>query len=273
MRNIKYTTDGKKVVIIGDLNQTEKIVQEIFVTEQGDEIPQGERFVVKNLLDEPSKSWKEKNLETLEANYEKQKKYWDNKIESISKEKSNVYDALSARVKWLKSVAKEPRDEQFKRIINTIADFLTDTEKWILVRKYSTWELVQFNENDVNSLFDTFDGYYGSKRFDSMRLLSLYGRTDGNLEFRINSYSDGSGSDDEVTFFKSKEKALIFMQNEFDKIKEYSNDNLEVAKKYGLKLDEEKLKTFQDKKKEKIHKYITETELKLEGFKKELNEL
>ena len=26
---IKYTTEGKKVVVIGDLNQTEKIVQEI----------------------------------------------------------------------------------------------------------------------------------------------------------------------------------------------------------------------------------------------------
>lgn len=60
--NIKYTTDGRKVVIIGDLNQTEKIVQEIFVTEDGAEIPSGERFVVKSLLDTPAKSWKEKRL-------------------------------------------------------------------------------------------------------------------------------------------------------------------------------------------------------------------
>ena len=72
-QDIKYTTDGRKVVVIGDLNQTDKIVQEIFVTEQGDEIPQGERFVVKSLLDEPSKSWKEKDLESLEARYEKEK--------------------------------------------------------------------------------------------------------------------------------------------------------------------------------------------------------
>ncbi len=66
MSKIKYTTDGKKVVIIGDLNQTDKIVQEIFVTENGDEIPQGERFVVRSLLDQPAKSWKETKLEELE---------------------------------------------------------------------------------------------------------------------------------------------------------------------------------------------------------------
>lgn len=47
---IKYTADGKKVVVIGDLNQTEKIVQEIFVTEDGCEIPTGERFVIKKVF-------------------------------------------------------------------------------------------------------------------------------------------------------------------------------------------------------------------------------
>ena len=84
--NIKYTTDGRKVVIIGDLNQTEKIVQEIFVTEDGAEIPSGERFVVKSLLDTPAKSWKEKNIADLEARYEKDKKYWEDKINSKEQE-------------------------------------------------------------------------------------------------------------------------------------------------------------------------------------------
>lgn len=273
MKNIKYTTDGKKVVVIGDLNQTDKIVQEIFVTENGDEIPQGERFVVKSLLDEPSKSWKEKNLESLEANYEKQKKYWDDLTNSISIEKRKAYDALSARVKWLKNIAKEPRNEEFKRIINTLADFFSDSEKWIVVRRYSDWDLVKFNEDGVESIIDRFEGYHERVRFDSMRLLSLYGKSDGNLEFRINNYSDGSGSDEPVVFFKSKEEALIFMQKEFDKIKEYSNNHLEISEKHGLNLDKEKLQTFKDKRKESIKKQIEETQTKLENHKKELSEL
>jgi len=106
-----------------------------------------------------------------------------------------------------------------------------------------------------------------------MRLLSLYGRTDGSLEFRINSYSDGSGSDEPVVFFKSKEEALIFMQNEFDKIKEYSVSYLETAKKYNLNLDNEKLEALKEKRKETINKYIEETKTKLEGHIKELSEL
>jgi hypothetical protein len=45
-KEIKFTADGKKVVVIGSLNSQEKIVQEIFVFD-GSEIPSGEHFVVK----------------------------------------------------------------------------------------------------------------------------------------------------------------------------------------------------------------------------------
>lgn len=272
-KNIKYTTDGKKVVVIGDLNQTEKIVQEIFVTEEGDEIPQGERFVVKSLLDSPSKSWKEKSLEELEARYEKDKKHWDNLIASIVTEKENAYKSLKERVKWLRSVAKEPREEEFKRIINTIADFFTDSEKWILVRKYSSWELAKFNEDGVDSIIDSFDRGYGNARFESMRLLSLYGNPDKSLEFRVNAYSDGSGSDSVVVFFKSKDEALIFMQNEFDKIQEYSQGYLEIAEKHQLKLDSEKLNAYVEKSKESINKSISDTKLQLEKYNQQLLEI
>ena len=84
MKNIKYTTDGKKVVVIGDLNQTEKIVQEIFVTKDGDEVPSGERFVVKSLLDEPAKSWKEIKLEQIEKDYTTKTCEWELKIKSLN---------------------------------------------------------------------------------------------------------------------------------------------------------------------------------------------
>jgi hypothetical protein len=53
MENVKYTSDGKKVVIIGNLNSQEKIVQEIFII-NGQEVPSGENFVVKSLHDFPA---------------------------------------------------------------------------------------------------------------------------------------------------------------------------------------------------------------------------
>lgn len=273
MSEFKYTSDGKKVVVIGELNQTEKIVQEIFVTEKGDEIPQGERFVVKSLLDEPAKSWKEKDLLELESRYEKEKKEWDSKIESVINEKSVAYESLRSRVKWLRAIAKEPREEEFKKAINTIADFFTDSEKWVVVKNYSNWELEKFNEDGVNEFFERYERGYGRVRFDSMRLLSLFGKADGNLIYRINDYSDGIGSDKDVVFFKSKEEALAFIQSEFDKVKEYSESYLVTAKKFDLKLDIEKLNTYQEKQKESINKKIQEAESRIGVLKENLSKL
>src|SRR6476659_8101217 len=45
MTDIKYTDDGKKVMVVGKLNAQQTIVQEIFVS-AGQEIPSGENFVV-----------------------------------------------------------------------------------------------------------------------------------------------------------------------------------------------------------------------------------
>lgn len=244
--DIKYTTDGKKVVVIGNLNSQEKIVQEIFISNNA-EIPSGENFVVKTLHDAPVVSWKESQLKTLEATYEKDKKEWDSKIDRLNQDKRLVYDSLSARVKWLRNIAKEPREPreaEFKAVINQIADFLSDSEKWVVIRSYSEWHLIKFNEEECNNLLDRFDGSYDRKRFDSMRLLSLFGKSDGSLVFSINDYSDGSGSDKDVLFFKSKKEGLKFIQNEFDEVEKYNSYHLGTAEKFKLKINKEKLKIY-----------------------------
>jgi len=264
--NIKYTKDGKKVVVIGDLNQTDKIVQEIFVTKDGDEIPQGERFVERNLLDEPAKSWKETNIENLESRYEKDKKEWDLKIERLNNERQLIYDSLSARVKWLRNVAKEPRVEELKTVINQIADFLDGSEKWVFVYNYSDWRLEKFNEESTNELLDYYENGYGRKRFDEMRLLSLYGKSDGSLVYRINTYSDGSGSDKDVEFFKTKEAGLIYMQNKLNAVKEYSDSHIKIAKDFNLTLDQEKLNQLNTKNQKYLLKQIEDLDKQKEDL-------
>lgn len=240
---IKYTTDGKKVIVVGNLNSQEKIVQEIFIA-NGNEIPSGENFVVKTLHDAPAVSWKESQLIKIEVQYEKDKKEWNSKIERLNEERRLAYDSLSARVKWLRSVAKEPREAEFKKVINQIADFFSDSEKWVFMRNYSEWSLEKFNEEGCNNLIDRFESGYGRKRFDSMRLLSLYGNSDGSVSYRINDYGDGSGSDKDIVFFKSKEEALDFIKTEFECVEKYNDYHLKTAEKFNLKLDEEKLKAY-----------------------------
>lgn len=242
-QSIKYTTDGKKVVVIGDLNQTEKIVQEIYVTEDGCEIPQGEHFVVKSLLDSPVKTWKEKNLEELESRYEKESKYWETKIEQLIKEKRDAHNALSNRVKWLRNVAKEPQMKSLNNVLNTIADFMDGSTKWILLDDWNYgYILEKFDENGISNIMDEVESGCGS----SMRLLSLFGDTDGNFEFMVNNYADGSGNDKRVLFFKSKEGALKHIQNKLDNKSEYSYLDIKILDKYQLNIDSEKYNKYQE---------------------------
>ena len=54
----KYLSDGRKVVVIGQLNNVESIVQEIFVSDGGDQIPTDhkEHINANKAAAEPSKT-------------------------------------------------------------------------------------------------------------------------------------------------------------------------------------------------------------------------
>lgn len=269
---IKYTTDGRKVVMVGVLNQSEKIVQEIFVAEDGTEMPSGERFVVKTLLDTPAKTWRQKELEQLEQIYESERKEWETKINNLRKEKSLAYAALAARVKWLRNVAKEPHQQELKDAISRIADILANENKYVVVRDYCRYTMAPFNDEGINIL-DRIDRDFGRTRYDSMRLLSLYGDCSGNLEFRINTYSDGSGNDQLVMFFRDEKQATEYIQAKINAVTEYTRGTIETAEAYGLRLDSNKLKAYQAKQREYIEKEIAALDQRIEGYKRSLNDI
>jgi len=269
---IKYTTDGRKVVVIGDLNQTEKIVQEIFVTKDGDEIPSGERFVVKSLLDVPSKSWREQELINLEARFEKERKEWEGKIKKVQSEKELVYESLSARVKWLKQVAKQPHPEALSKVVETLALFLSNIDIWVFYTDYSTWCLEKYDQEGFSRIHDDVDRYNHRTSLENMKLVSLFGQTDGNFQFKISQYSDGSGSSNDVEYFKSKEDALIYIQNRFDSIQSYNDDHLKIAEKFNLKINKTKLSVFISNKKQSILKNIEKTKEALLNYEKSLDD-
>lgn len=272
-QNIKYTTDGKKVVVIGDLNQTDKIVQEIYVTNDGCEIPQGERFVVKSLLDEPAKSWKEKRLEELEDIYNRESKRWELKTYKLNEEKSKIYETLSSRVKWLRNVAKEPEMKSLKNALNTIADFLDGSEKWILVDTWDGFVLEKFNEDGCSNIESSIDDNYSRYQYTSMRLLSLFGDSNGNFDFKINGYSDGSGSDEKILFFKSRDEAIKYIQNKIDNEPEYTYRDLKDIDNFSLKFDVEKYNKYQDKLIEHSSRHIEELKTSLDKEEKNYVEL
>ena len=236
--NIKFTSDGKKVVVVGKINSDQHIVQEIFVKEDGSEIPGGENFVVTSLLDERVQTAKEVYLERDIKNLEDRKIKLDREVNSLydkSKqiEKENritkaVEDSLTASVKSL-----EKKDS-----LKMLFDFLNGKIKYIVKLTYSSLEL---HRADKGIPFDTDDG---DRWHQKIKLVSLLGKSNGDLQFNLHQYSDGSGYSrySNVTFYNSKKEALKYIKKQITEEVEIERISLKDYKNYigyGIKFSEE----------------------------------
>lgn len=227
-REIKFTTDGKKVVVIGSLNSQEKIVQEIFIVD-GSEIPSGEHFVVKSLHDAPAVSWKESELVKLNARYEKERSSVEHEIDVLRKTYRAKSAELRERISYIGSALKNANEDSF----NTLVDFICGDIKFIVI-----------NQHDLEILpIEEFHQMYE----DRLRLISLFGKDDGTFTYAIGAYYDFSGGNKHFIPFKNYEDA-------FEKFKELllssgANDNtIKIAKKHGIEFPKEVMDQYKENK-------------------------
>lgn len=207
MADIKYTDDGKKVLVVGKLNAQQTIVQEIFVS-AGQEIPSGENFVVKSLHDAPAESWKEKNLRELEARYDRSRKELESQIEQQAR-----------RLTTIKEKAKHHADALFKFVESSDAgqlDLLKKVVSGQITHVFISGYSPEIFEWEQGSKAYDVDTYHGRMQIDGIKLLSVYGYSDGNLTYRLHTYRDGSGGSDQVFPVCSYAEALTLAQAECD---------------------------------------------------------
>jgi len=262
---IKYTNDGKKVVVIGNLNSQEKIVQEVFIV-NGNEVPSGENFVVKSLHDSPAKSWKETRLEEIEQRYEKEYKENEFKLENLRKTFNATCGVISEKIRSNRMLEKNMKPED----LNILIDFITGNIKYLLIDTYGSLEIVEFDKSIIQH------DYYG--HFEAIKLLSVLGRSDGNLEYRLHQYSDGSGGSHIVTPFKDRESALQALKDKFfEKLSNckngLSNDLIKTAEKYGIEIPKPNLDIWNAEKLRRINDNIKKLEESLEGYKQQKKNL
>lgn len=245
---IKYTAEGKKVVVIDNLNSTQYIVQEIFVNDDGEEFPGGEKFVAENLFDKPVKSWatreqerQQKELKYLSDNYENERKEWQTKLDSLRTQMSQEFYRLSGHLNWLKKIAKEPHEEEIKQIIRDIHTFLSPEKKYFCKMYCGIPEIIEWSLDGESRILDMFY----DRSFDGMRLVTLFGRTDGSLRWKLCRYGDGSGSYDEYIICDSYEKAVAWAQDKFNNMKpsQITKSCIEKVLSYGCKVDVEHIKS------------------------------
>ncbi len=239
---IKFTTDNKKVVIIGSLNSQEKIVQEIFIVD-GSEVPSGEHFVVKTLHDAPAVSWKESNLKKINDEYDATKFRVDNELKVLNDRFKTISTELRNKIEYAGKVLKNVSPDSF----NTLVDYLTGEIKYI-VKTGQYAELIEWHD---------FTQHYEKE----LRLISIYGKDDGFLTYAIGQYYDFSGGNKYFKPFNNYEDAFSCFTKEV--LSAYITDDIiKQAKKYNINLDKDKLKEFYSKQevslKQNIENYNTQ---------------
>lgn len=254
---IKYTSDGKKVVVVGNLNSQEKIVQEIFIVNEV-EVPSGENFVVKSLHDAPAISWKEAETKKIESNYEETKFKYENELKVLKARYETTKTDFEEKTKYLRKCIDKISVESFDMVTN----FLLGKFKYVLSVGY-TYELEEIK--DFKCMYD------GNK----LKLISLMGQDDGSFSFRIHNYSDGSGS--------GSGKSVLFFENEKEAIEKLSQlinardilfeSDLKLAKKWGFELDEAKVKAFKEKTIKSIETNIQNYNKNLESCKLQIEQI
>lgn len=250
---IKYTTDGKKVVVLGNLNSQEKIVQEIFVID-GKEIPSGENFVVKSLHDAPAISWKEKRIKEIDDEYKEAQFRQDNEIKTLKARFKTISSELREKISESGKLLKNVSPESFDTLVN----YLTGEIKWIVKTGYSP-ELIEFKD-----FIQTYE--------DKLRLVSLYGRSDGSLTYAIGEYSDWSGGHKIFKPFVNYEDALVYFKNQLLQ-NDVSWDRLKMAKQYNIELNKDKIEKFKNNEKERMNKDIENWSKSINTYKEKLEEL
>lgn len=214
----KFLSDGRKVAIVGSLNQQETIVQEIFVTDSGDEIPSGERFVTKSLHDEPVKSWKQREAEKAELLYEKrqsEKKALDIEIRQLQAKRKGHQELIKSNLTVIEKTTNLSEDD-----IDLIACVASGNVKWI-VDDYHWWKRTPFDK-ETFQYEGRFD--YRDCEFEGIKMITLLGVGGGNYRFEINRWRDGSGHSKGALFFKDDEQLKEYL---LGKIKEHDSLSLE----------------------------------------------
>ncbi len=254
MSEVKYTSDGKKVIVVGKLNAQETIVQEIFIS-SGNEIPSGENFVVKSLHDAPSKSWKENHAIEIEARYEAKK----GELERLEKAVADKKKILSAKLDSLSKMVQGVSLGSFELLSDVICGNITH----VVTESYSS-EIMEWEK------FIRTDEYSQ----DRLRLLSVYGYDDGSLTFYQGRYSDASGgSGQKFIPCKSIDEAIVAFEQVLLKATYWDENTIARAEKYGIKLPVDRVEEVKKRRRDEIQKAIDDHSKAIEKKKDELEKL
>ena len=264
MPNIKYTKDGKKVVVIGKLNATQYIVQEIFIVDGG-EVPSGEQFIETTLLDKPAETWKQREENRLQERVNKLKA----DIENCEKRLS-IVTRKETVVKWINYVTEKYEDIDLSQL-HQLFMFMSGQISHVIAEDCGDYTILCL----ADAIADT-DSWHHTISVDGLKLVTLFGCTENytrgkddrsfRLDWRINQYRDGSGFWRKIYPCASLDAAIVLLDSLIGE-KPATEKLIELKAKYNLS------HPSQEKIVEYYQKIVASKEARIQDKKNEIDKL
>lgn len=244
----KYTNDGKKVGIVGKLNAEQTIVQEIFITESGQEIPSGENFVVTSLHDQPVKKWST----FYEDRCKQAEKEYEYKLKLIEENNSRLYKQLQ-RYKDNIDKLRDRSPEDFAGFLEQASSLFDPKNKWVVVKDYGRWIVKEFE-----SLF------YGDYSISIKVYLT-------GLEAKLYITTNDDYFKD-FSFFETKEDAVNYVREKISSFEKITESDIEISKKLGFDIPSALIDDFKTRRLEEKQKQLKEAMDRVAAIEKEIQE-
>lgn len=155
-----------------------------------------------------------KKIAEAEANYKKQTEYFDKNLKDARK---RYEDQLFKYRTFLNHYKKQFNEEHLQEAFDRIIEFMSGKVTHVVFHEYGDMTIKTFEDALISSEERSIE--YG------LKLVTLFGRSEGKLDFRIDRWSDGSGGSRNLCVpFQSYEEAEKHIQEVvLSRIKESKN--------------------------------------------------
>ena len=258
----KYLIDGREVEVIEEL-KSGYLVCEVYETNEEEYISSPDRpFIVtkEQLFDSAPVAKYDSNILELDKNLgELRAQKAELEKEIVQKKKDNEETIR----KW----------EQYKGLKN-LSNFIEGKISHYVIKQYNGVDILEWDKS-------TSEYSDSEKGVAKLRLLTLFGKSKGELEWNLNKYSDGSGGNTEVTPCTSYEEAIevakALYQVVWDRYMEkgdgYIHSYIVNADKHGIDAPPEVILKFQEASKVAAENAINTKKKELEDAEKRLQDM
>jgi hypothetical protein len=250
-KELKYLANGNAVYLVEELKNGQFLVSDIFLDEYGEETLSDGMHIVDYIYDVPPVRLYSKDIADL-----------NNSISRLKDEEESLrYSISSLNEKEKYVLAKLKNFDKLQYLLDFIDGKITH---YVFIR-WGSVEIIDYK----NSASE-----YG---IHNLKLLSLFGDTKGDITWRLNQYSDGSGCNTDVIPCLSYDMALEEAQKAVDKFvaekTNYRKDVIESAKKYNLNIPEEYVEAYRKEWKDQHDLSISKQEIQLAELRKKQCEI